>query len=117
MSRKRRNGVKKGSEQACSYLDRVQHTADERNTVIFRDGIQNALDIASLALREEFGFGPERLKRFALRFQTVFTEVQKDSLKDKEDKDRWYSEHKFEAQMREAWGPYYQPREVRYGED
>ena len=117
MSNKKKNGVKKGSEQAQDYLDRTQRLVDARNTTFFRDGMQNALDIASLALREEFGFGPERLKRFVIRFQTVFTDVQKDNLKDKEDKDRWYSEHIFETRMQEAWGPYYQSREVRYGED
>lgn len=114
---KKKMGVKKGSPQAQNFLNRTQRKIDAKNLVIFQDGMQNALDIASLALRAEFGFGPERLHRFGLRFERMFSEVQQANIEDgRDDKDAWYSDEKFEASMKEAWGPYYQTREVRYAE-
>lgn len=76
-----------------------------------------ALDISSLVLNQDFGLGPERLKRFAEKFQGMFSEAMQRNREDKDDKDRWYSEQKFEEAMKRAWGPYYEPRNVRYAED
>lgn len=75
---------------------------------------QETLDAASLTLHELYGFGPERLKRFGEAFIQKFHEIQKLNREDKDDPDREYSRKKFEDAMKEAWGPYYAPREERY---
>ena len=115
---KKKNGVKKGSYQAQTYSNRVNAARAATNLTIFQDGMQHALDVASLILHDSFGFGPERLKKFAIGVQDRFSEIQKDSREDKaDDKERWYSEEKFEAELKAAWGPYYTPRAIRYDED
>lgn len=115
---KKKNGVKKGSYQAQTYADRVNAARAATNLTIFQDGMQHALDIASIVLHETFGFGPERLKKFGIGFQDKFEKVQKESRADKaDDEERWYSEERFENELKEAWGPYYTPRAIRYGED
>lgn len=113
----KKQGVKKGSHQAQAYAKRVAATTEATRMVVFQDGMQTALDIASLVLHDVYGFGPDRLKRFSEGFTEKFSHVQKNNREDKEDKDRWYSEEQFEREMREAWGPYYQNRQVRYCED
>lgn len=114
---KKKNAVKKGSSQAQNYANRVAAATEATNMVIFQDGMQTALDIASLVLHDVYGFGPDRLKRFSEGFTEKFGDVQKRNREDKEDKARWYSEEQFEREMRDAWGPYYQTRKVRYCED
>lgn len=113
----KKQGVKKGSHQAQTYAKRVAAATEATNLVIYQDGIQIAMDIASLVLHDVYGFGPERLKRFSEGFTEKFSHVQMNNREDSEDKDRWYSEEQFEREMREAWGDYYQPRKVRYCED
>ena len=112
----KKNVVKKGSAQAQSYVIRKQLIENARDTTIFQDGMQNALDIASLVLHETYGFGAERLKRFAEGYTKKFSEVQARTREDT-DKQKWYSDAQFETEMKIAWGPYYQPHEVRYAED
>ena len=109
-------GVKKGSAQARSYAARNKAITEATRQTLFYDGMQYALDIASVVLNEEYGFGPDRLKRFGSGFSKKFAEVQDRSRAD-DDKDRWYSEEQFEAELRNAWGPYYTPRKERYKED
>lgn len=113
----KKQGVKKGSVQAKTYANRVSAAREATNMVIFQDGMQTALDITSLVLHDIYGFGPDRLKRFAEGFEKKFSLVQRNNREDNEDRDRWYSEEQFEREMREAWGQYYQPRQIRYCED
>lgn len=115
---KKKNGVKKGSYQAQTYTNRVNAAREATNLTIFQDGMQHALDIASIVLNETFGFGPERLKKFGIGFQDKFAEIQEESREDKEnDKERWYSEEQFENALKKAWGQYYTPRAIRYNEE
>ena len=117
-SKKKMSGVKKGSEQAGNYVERKQRYKMARDMQLHQNGIQQALDIASMVLHEDFGFGPERNFRFGTKFMDKFAKVQKRNIADlKEDKDGWYSDDQFEDEMKAAWGPHYQPREVRYTED
>lgn len=113
---KKNNGVKKGSAQAKSYAAKAKAMTKATQETIFYDGMQYALDIASIVLNEEYGFGPERLKKFGTGFSAKFAEVQERSRAD-DDKDRWYSEEQFENELRKAWGEYYTPRKERYHED
>lgn len=114
---KKKFGVKKGSDQANSYLDKSRRIVEAKRLVIFEDGMQYALDIASVVMNQEFGFGQDRLRRFSEAFDKLFQEIQAESRSDRDDKDRWYSEQKFEDAMMKAWGKFYEPRSVRYRED
>lgn len=116
MGNSKKIGVKKGSVQANNYAARTKAITQATRETIFYDGMQYALDIASVVLNEEYGFGPDRLKRFGIGFSNKFAEVQERSRAD-DDKDRWYSEEQFENELRKAWGEYYTPRKERYHED
>ena len=109
-------GVKKGSAQAKAFAARSRAITQATRETLFYDGMQHALDIASIVLNEEYGFGPERLKKFGIGFGNKFSEVQARARAD-DDKDRWYSEEQFENELRKAWGEYYTPRKDRYHED
>ena len=114
----KKKGVKKGSYQAQTYSRRVNAAREATNLTIFQDGMQHAIDITSMVLHKTFGFGPERLKKFGDGFQDKFSEIQQYSREDRaDDKDQWYSEERFENELKEAWGPYYTPRAIRYDED
>lgn len=116
---KRKSGVPKPS-----YVDRMTMKAieEERKKKAWTQNVyyytqQETLDAASLTLHAEFGFGPERLKRFREAFVEKFHEIQKLNQEDVDDPDREYSMQKFEQAMMDAWGPYYEPHSSRYDAD
>ena len=110
---KLKHAVKRGAGKG-TYLERQteKKQAWTRNVYAFTQ--QETLDAASLVLHDLFGLGPERLKRLGDAFVVKFSEIQELNRNDKDDPDRVYSREKFEAAMKAAWGPYYEPREVRY---
>lgn len=110
---KMKHAVKKGSARA-PLAERMaeKKKAWTRNVYMFTQ--QETLDAASLTLHEIYGFGPDRLKRFGEAFIAKFHEIQELNRNDNDDPDREYSRAKFEEAMKEAWGPYYSPREERY---
>ena len=114
---KKKNCVKKGSEQAKTYLRQAAERVEDKKMTLYREAMQASADIASLVLNQEFGFGPERLKRFADGFIRMHHEVRVLDREDQDDKDAWYSVQMFEDAMKRAWGEYYQPREVRFSDD
>ena len=99
---KKKAGVKKGSEQAQTYADRVNAAKHATNLTIFYDGMQQTLDVTMLVLNQGFGFGCERLKKFNDAFSEMFAEAMKMSREDKDDKDQWYSIQKFEEALKQA---------------
>lgn len=57
-----------------AYAQQLQlKKALERQEIIKRTA-QTCLDIMTIALNDEFGFGPERLERLARHFNDLFTE-------------------------------------------
>lgn len=110
---KLKHAVKRGTPKA-PFTDRMKEKkmAWTRNVYMFTQ--QETLDAASLTLHELYGFGPERLKRFGEAFEKKFHEIQELNREDEDDADRVYSRQKFEDAMKQAWGDYYEPREVRY---
>ena len=117
-SKRKMSGIKKNSEQARDYVTKHQRYQMARDMQLHQNGIQQALDIAATVLHEEFGFGPERNFRFGTKFMEKFDKVQNRNIDDmRVDKDGWYSDQKFEDELRAAFGKHYQPREVRYCED
>lgn len=111
---KQKHAVRRDRNSKQTYSERLQQKKQgwTRNVYLFTQ--QETLDAASLALNEHFGFGPERLRRFAEAFIAKFTEIQKLNQEDRDDEDSVFSRQRFEDSMKAAWGPYYAPREVRY---
>lgn len=72
-------------------------------------------DMALLALADTFGFGEDRLRRFADAYAEMWSKWARATLNDaKDDKDAEYSREKYEEKMRQICGKYYVPREERY---
>lgn len=84
--------------------------AEEQHTKLIR---QETADLVTLVLHETFGFGPERQKQFNQALNAKLEECL--TLKNQDTKDMEYTIAKFEAAIKEACGPYYVPREERYG--
>lgn len=105
-------GVKKGSAQARSYVNRKEEERILWTVNVLAYAQQETLDAVSLALNESFGFGEERLKRFHDAFSEKYAEIRK--LENSDVKDREYFTAKMENALQAAWGKYYQTREERY---
>lgn len=108
----RKNGVKKGSAQAKSY---AKQKADEKTVwtmKVLAYTQQEMLDAVALTLNEFYGFGPERLKKFHDNFEEKYAEIRKIEREDSEDNEYYIA--KMEQALQQAWGKYYDPREVRY---
>lgn len=95
-----------------AYARKIQQDKDDHYLAGLFSGRQEMGDIAAIVLHEEFGFGPERLKRFSEKVNEKIHEVSTMGRQDTPDGE--YSRAKFEAALREAYGEYYQPREERY---
>ena len=110
---KMKHAVKRG-KGTTSYADRLTQQKRDWTKNVYYFTQQETLDAASLTLHELYGFGPERLKRFGEAFIKKFQEIQELNKSDKDDAEREWSRQRFEDAMKEAWGPYYAPREERY---
>lgn len=91
-------------------LQRKRQAAEAIHTKLIR---QETADLVTLVLHETFGFGPERQKQFNQALNAKLDECL--TLKNQDAKDMEYTIAKFEAAIKEACGPYYVPREERYG--
>lgn len=110
---KLKHAVKRGGNKA-PLVDRMQQKKEAWTRNVYLYTQQETLDAASMVLHELYGFGPERLKRFGEAFEEKFHEIQELNREDKNDPKREYSREVFERKMKEAWGPYYCPRDERY---
>lgn len=75
--------------------------------------LQMGMDITTLTLAREFGFGPERLNRFRNRYQSVWDEYQ--ALINGDSADCEYAFAKLDEALRAVCGEYYAERSERYG--
>lgn len=109
---KRKAGVKKGSAQARTY------SAEKRNEeIVFSLKLiaiaeQQILDCVQMTLSEEFGFGPDRQKRFHDKFEETYGTLKKIEREDAPD--GVYYRETVERVLRTALGKHYVPREERY---
>lgn len=95
-----------------AYARKIQQSKDNEYLAGKFYGRQEMGDIVAIVLHEEFGFGPERLKRFAEKVNDKIREVTVIGTQDTRDGE--YTKIKFEEAVREAFGKHYQPRDVRY---
>ena len=78
--------------------------------------VQQCVDMMTIAANEEYGLGPERLKRLEETFYEVFKEYAKMTLEDaKDDKAIEYTKTKLDRKLKEITGDYFKPWEERYG--
>lgn len=77
--------------------------------------MQQCMDMAMLALNEEFGFGPIYNKRFEKKFREIFVEYADLCVEDgADDQDLWFTKDKLDEQLRRAYGEELLPFDERY---
>ena len=74
---------------------------------------QEMVDFAAIALNDAFGLGPERCKKFVDALNAAVNETA--DMVDADTRDMEYSIAKFEERLKQVVGPYYMPRNERYG--
>lgn len=80
--------------------------------------IQQCLDIAQIALHEEFGFGPAYQSRFGRAFRRAFVEYAELCLEDgADDEDIVYTKGVLDRALRSACGDEVPPFDERYAQD
>ena len=80
--------------------------------------LQQALDIAQIALHEEFGFGPQYNARFGRAFRDAFVQYAELCVDDsKDDADIVYTKEVLDRQLRAACGDSVLPFDERYAQD
>lgn len=104
-----KRGVKKGSLQARSFMDRLQERKDIETIKLIVYSQQEIMDAVYLTLHQEFGLGPDRLKRFHDAFEAKFAEIKALA---REDDDLAIA--KMEQALKAACGKHYQNRVERY---
>lgn len=108
----KKSGVKKGSAQAKSYAKQKEDEKTLWTMKVLAYTQQEMLDAVALTLNEFYGFGAERLKKFHDSFEAKYNEIRK--LEHEDAADNEYYIAKMEQALEQAWGKYYEPREVRY---
>ena len=77
--------------------------------------IQQSKDMMLIALADEFGFGPDRLKRMSDRFDETFKTYAKLCVDDaKDDKRIDYTKGTVDKKLKQICGEYFVPWEERY---
>lgn len=80
--------------------------------------LRQFLDMAMIALNEEFNFGPERNKRFESVFWQTFLEYAEMCVQDgRDDEEIAYTKGKLDRRLRIACGEDYPEFDVRYAEE
>ena len=95
------------------FLDRMEQQRKLEVYVATVTSRQETADFAAIALHEAFGFGPERLRRFMFALNDVINA--NCDLVAQDTKDHEYAVERTERALRAALGPYYVPRDVRFG--
>ena len=80
--------------------------------------MQQCLDMAMIALNQEFNFGPTYNKRFEKKFREVFVEFADLCVEDgADDADLWFTKEKLDQMLRRAYGEELLPFDERYSVD
>jgi hypothetical protein len=102
-----------------TWLARQQAAAEVRAAaraeIQRRFALQQAQDMAVIALNQAFGFGPERTKKFVEAFNGVFEMYADMAIEDaKDDADIEYTRVKLDEVLKEACGESFIPWDERY---
>lgn len=99
-----------------AFLARVRAEKEAEKSAARIFAIQQCKDVLLIAAHDEFGFGPERIKRLSDVFDKTMMEYAELVVKDsKDDKSLAYCKDKIDRALREACGEYFVPWEERYG--
>lgn len=80
--------------------------------------VQQSMDVAMIALNQEFGFGPKYNERFERRFRDVFVETASLCVKDgSEDPELVYTKETMDRALRVARGEDILPFDERYASE
>lgn len=95
-----------------SFLKKIQAEQDRSNLETMRFTRQNMMDVSMVALNEEFGFGEERLHRFAEKVQEVYCEYA--DLWNTDTRDVTYARGKMDRALKQICGKHFLPWDERY---
>lgn len=105
-------------QMALREIERLrQEIAQMESDIMIMKGwtLQQALDIAQIALNREFGFGPDRNARFSNVYMDTFLEYADLCIEDGEaDEQIVYTKEKVDRALRQACGPDIKPFDERY---
>lgn len=97
------------------FLDKLKAQQAVRERELRRFTLQQSHDLAIIALHKEFGFGPERIKRFSDKCLEVWNEYADIANADADsDKSMDYTHEKLDRALKEACGDYFVEWEERY---
>lgn len=97
------------------FMVRVQATIKAEKRKAEWIAVRQSMDMACIALNEAFGFGEDRLRKFADAYSVTWRDYAHLVVDDaQDDKDAEYSIEKIEQKLKEICGKYYVPREKRY---
>lgn len=97
------------------FAKKIQQQAAVKAEIHRRFALQQAQDMACIALHEAFGFGAERCERFVVTFGRIFTEYANLCLDDaKSDDEIIYTKTKVDDMLRLALGDKLVPFDERY---
>ena len=95
-----------------SFLKRIQAEQERSNLQTMRFTRQNMMDVCMVALNEEFGFGEERLHRFAEKVQEVYCEYA--DIWNADTPDITYAREKMDRVLKRICGKNFLPWDKRY---
>ena len=95
------------------YLDRIEQARREAFFTTQRFTKQLILDQAAIVLNREFGFGADRLKRFAEAMNAIYSDYS--DIWNGDTKDVEYSKSAMDRALQQIFGRYFEPWEIRFG--
>ena len=95
-----------------TFMERVEKARQNAMLNTHRFTRQMMIDVAMIALNKEFGFGADRLKRFAQATLGIYEEFA--DLWNTDTQDTEYSRAVLDAKLKQIFGEDFDPWEVRY---
>lgn len=98
-----------------AFLAKMEAMAEARCRAERRFTLQQCADMLLIAANEEFGFGPDRLRRLLTAYQTAWNEYASMVIEDSDsDRSIEYTRAKTDEKLRQICGEWFQPWEERY---
>lgn len=94
------------------YLQKIQAERERSNRETMRFTRQTMMDCSMIALNREFGFGEDRLVRFAKAVHDVYVDFAE--IWNSDDPDTEYARAKLDECLKRICGEHFDPWEVRY---
>ena len=103
------------TKKANPMLAKIEAKHEKEKEFLRVFTIQQCVDMMMIAANEEYGLGPERLRRLEETFCNVFKEYAKLTLDDaKDDKTIEYTKAKIDQKLAQIMGDNFKPWDERY---